>query len=178
MTSPRRTAPTGRPEHLPRAGHVADVLGCALTLADIELTRAGSATPSAPPRGASRWPPGVALLRGTADMYVGLSRVASTAATWPRRPTTCAGPTSSASPPACRSTRTGGGSRWPSCGRPQGDRATALGLLEEAERVYVADFAPQVRPVAAVRARVLAASGQVAEALGVGERPGCRRPTS
>ena len=36
----------------------------------------------------------------------------------------------------------------------QGDVAAALGLLEEAERVYVGDFSPNVRPIAAIRARV------------------------
>ena len=41
-------------------------------------------------------------------------------------------------------------------------------LLDEAERVYVGDFAPNVRPVAAVRARVLAASGR----RGRGAEPG------
>ena len=54
----------------------------------------------------------------------------------------------------------------------QGDTATALGLLDEAERVYVADFAPQVRPVDAVRARVLVARGEVVEALAWASRRG------
>ena len=39
-------------------------------------------------------------------------------------------------------------------GRPR----RALDLLDEAERVYVGDFSPNVRPVPAVRARVLAAA--------------------
>ena len=54
----------------------------------------------------------------------------------------------------------------------EGDTATAVGLLDEAERVYVGDFSPNVRPVAAVRARVLAASGDVAEALAWARRRG------
>ena len=48
----------------------------------------------------------------------------------------------------------------------QGDLDGALHLLDEAQRVYTGDFSPNVRPVPALRARVLAAHGQVGEALG------------
>jgi LuxR family maltose regulon positive regulatory protein len=48
----------------------------------------------------------------------------------------------------------------------QGDLAGALDLVEEAQRVYVGDFTPPVRPVPAVRARVLAAAGDTAGAWG------------
>ena len=47
----------------------------------------------------------------------------------------------------------------------EGDLEGALGLLEEAERVYVGDFSPDVRPVAATRARVLLAAGDLDGAL-------------
>jgi LuxR family maltose regulon positive regulatory protein len=47
----------------------------------------------------------------------------------------------------------------------EGDPATALRLLEEAQRVYVGDYSPNVQPVSAVHARMLAAHGRVAEAL-------------
>ena len=40
----------------------------------------------------------------------------------------------------------------------EGDHEAALGLLAEAERVYVGDFSPNVQPVPATRARVLAAT--------------------
>ena len=48
----------------------------------------------------------------------------------------------------------------------QGDLAGALTLLDDAQRVYLGDFLPNVRPVPALRARVLAAHGKVGEALG------------
>ena len=48
----------------------------------------------------------------------------------------------------------------------QGDLAGALTLLDEAQRVYLGDFSPNVRPVPALRARVLAAQGKVGDALG------------
>ena len=47
----------------------------------------------------------------------------------------------------------------------EGDLDAALELLDEAERVYVGDFSPNVQPVPAVRARVLAARGELAAAL-------------
>ena len=42
----------------------------------------------------------------------------------------------------------------------EGDLDGALDLLDEAERVYVGDFFPNVRPVPALRARVLARAGR------------------
>jgi LuxR family maltose regulon positive regulatory protein len=47
----------------------------------------------------------------------------------------------------------------------RGDVPGALALLEEAQAVYTGDFSPNVRPVPAARARVLAAHGYVDEAL-------------
>jgi LuxR family maltose regulon positive regulatory protein len=47
----------------------------------------------------------------------------------------------------------------------EGDPGAAANLLDEAERVYVGDFNPNTRPVDAVRARVLATSGDVAAGL-------------
>ena len=48
----------------------------------------------------------------------------------------------------------------------EGDLAGALDLLDEAERRYVSDFFPNVRPVPALRARVWIAQGRLGEALG------------
>ena len=45
-----------------------------------------------------------------------------------------------------------------------GDADGALDLLDEAERVYVPDFFPNVRPIAAIKARVLVLEGRLAEA--------------
>jgi LuxR family maltose regulon positive regulatory protein len=45
-----------------------------------------------------------------------------------------------------------------------GDPGGALELLSEAERLYVGDYSPDVRPVAAVKARVLIAQGRLSEA--------------
>ena len=48
----------------------------------------------------------------------------------------------------------------------EGDLDGALDLLNEAERVYVGDFFPNVRPVPALRARAWIAQGRLGEALG------------
>jgi LuxR family maltose regulon positive regulatory protein len=47
----------------------------------------------------------------------------------------------------------------------QGDLEGALALLHEAERRYVGDFFPEVRPVAALKARVWLRQGSVGDAL-------------
>jgi LuxR family maltose regulon positive regulatory protein len=48
----------------------------------------------------------------------------------------------------------------------EGDPAAALDLLHEAERLYVPDHFPNVRPLAALTARVWVAQGRLGEALG------------
>ncbi len=48
----------------------------------------------------------------------------------------------------------------------EGNLAGALDLLNEAERWYVSDFFPNVRPVPALRARVWIGQGRFGEALG------------
>jgi|SRR6266542_922898 len=48
----------------------------------------------------------------------------------------------------------------------RGELDGALDLLDEAERLYVRDFSPNVRPVAALKARVWVAQGRLGEALG------------
>src|SRR5258706_12115140 len=47
----------------------------------------------------------------------------------------------------------------------QGDLDGALELLEEAQRRYVGDFFPNVRPVAALVTRVWVAQGRLGDAL-------------
>ena len=47
----------------------------------------------------------------------------------------------------------------------EGDTASALALLDDAERLYDGDFSPEVRPVAATRARVLLTAGDLDGAL-------------
>jgi LuxR family maltose regulon positive regulatory protein len=155
-----------------RVGHLSDVLGCTVSLVDIELTRGRLGDAERGCREALALVPATTSLRGAADLHVQLSRVAR-----------ARGDLSGAVEQLRRAEELGESAglpqhpyRWrvalAEVRAAQGDTATALGLLEEAERVYVADFAPQVRPVDAVRARVLAASGRVAEALAWASRRG------
>jgi LuxR family maltose regulon positive regulatory protein len=154
---------------LTRAGHLADVLGCSIAMADMELclgrlrdaertfARALELAEANPPAGST-------VMRGTADMLVGLSRVAwyrndlPAAADYLRRSDELGEAASLAQNPY----------RWrvgmARLRAAEGDLPTALGLLDEAERVYVADYSPNVQPVPASRARVLAASGDLVEA--------------
>jgi LuxR family maltose regulon positive regulatory protein len=149
-------------DNLARAGHVADILGCAITLADIEmtegkLTKAQQTLEHALELGTS----GGAPLRGAADMHVGLSRVAREG-----------GNLAGAAEHLRRADELGESAglpqnpyRWRAAmahlRAAEGDTSAAIALLEEAERVYVGDFAPDVRPVAAARARVLIAAGDL-----------------
>ena len=127
------------------------------------------AMPGVPTRTRCGWPRptrSMDLLRGTADMLVGLSQVAlerddlAAATDVPD-----AASTRWASTWVCRRTRTGRGSPAPGLREAEGDLAGAVALLDEAERVYVGDFSPNVRPVPAQRARVLVAQGRLDEAL-------------
>src|SRR5580693_289452 len=69
----------------------------------------------------------------------------------------------------------------------QGNLAGALDLLDEAQRRYVSDFFPNVRPVPALKARVWIAQGRLGDALGWAReqglsadddlRPAPRRPS-
>ena len=154
---------------LTRAGHIADVLGCSIAMADMELRlghlRSAEQTfARALELAAANTPSGAAVMRGTADMLVGLSRVAwyrndlPAVAEYLRRSDELGEAASLAQNPY----------RWrvglARLRAAEDDLSTALGLLDEAERVYVGDYAPNVQPIHATRARVLAARGDLAEA--------------
>jgi LuxR family maltose regulon positive regulatory protein len=60
--------------------------------------------------------------------------------------------------------------RWPLAmarvRHAEGDTGAALAMLDEAERLYLAGYSPDARPVSAMRARVQVAEGDVSAALG------------
>jgi LuxR family transcriptional regulator, maltose regulon positive regulatory protein len=155
-------------EGLHRAGHISDVLGCSITLADIRSTqgRLGEAERIHEDalRLAARHGSGT-VLRGTADMYVGMSQVACERNDLPaavehlRRAAELGEHTWLPQNPY----------RWrvamARVREAEGDLDGALHLLDEAQRVYDGDYSPNVRPVPALRARVLAAQGRLGEAF-------------
>ena len=153
---------------LRRAGHIADTFGCAIALADIRLAqgRLGEAMRTYE-QALQRVPEqGGPVLRGTADMHVGMSEVHR------ERDDLHA-----ASQHLLKSQELGEHTGLPQhryrwrvamarVEQAEGNLAGALDLLNEAERLYVSDFFPNVRPVPALKARVWIAQGRLGEALG------------
>ena len=153
---------------LRRAGHIADTFGCAIALADIRRTqgRLGDAMRTYEQALQRASEQGGPVLRGTADMYVGMSEVHRERDDLP-----------AATQQLLRSQELGEHTGLPQnryrwrvamarIREAEGDLGGALDLLNEAERLYVGDFFPNVRPVPALRARVRVTQGELGEALG------------
>jgi len=152
---------------LEEAGHLSDVTGGALALADIRIAQGRLRDAMA------TYEFGLALVtgpdgvvqRGAADMHVGMSEIlrerndldaAARHLHTSRELGEHAGMPQNAH-------------RWlvamARLRLSEGDLVAALALLDEAEGSYTADFFPDVRPIAAMKARVRVAQGEVAEAL-------------
>ena len=153
---------------LRRAGHIADTFGCAIALADIRRTqgRLGEAMRTYEQALQRASEQGGPVLRGTADMYVGMSEVHRERDDLP-----------AATQQLLRSQELGEHTGLPQnryrwrvamarIREAEGDLGGALDLLNEAEHLYVGDFFPNVRPIPALRARVRVAQGELGEALG------------
>jgi LuxR family maltose regulon positive regulatory protein len=150
-----------------RAGHLADVLGLAITLTDIEIVqgrlRDAMRTYQQALRLAAQQDG--AVLRGTADMHVGMAALHLERGDLPAA-TECLE----------RSRQLGehvglpqNAYRWrivmARVRQTHGDPDGAVELLDDAERVYSGDYSPNVRPVPAMRARVWVAQGRLADAF-------------
>jgi LuxR family transcriptional regulator, maltose regulon positive regulatory protein len=153
---------------LRRAGHIADTFGCAIALADIRLAqgRLGEAMRTYEQALQYASEQGGPVLRGTADMHVGMSEVHRER-----------DDLQAATRQLLRSQELGEHSGLPQnryrwrvamarIRQAEGNLDGALDLLNEAERLYVGDYFPNVRPVPALRARVQVAQGALGEALG------------
>jgi LuxR family maltose regulon positive regulatory protein len=152
-------------DSLYRAGHRSDMIGGSIAMADILLARGrvrdardtyrrglDVAAETDPPR------------RGAADMHIGLCEVLREQGDLDgarRHLVVAEGLGEYAGMPQSRHRR-----RMAAAGvaRSEGDPASAIALLDEAERLYTPDFFPEVRPIAAVRARMQLAAGRVADA--------------
>jgi LuxR family maltose regulon positive regulatory protein len=148
------------------ADHLADVVGGSITLADLRLAQgrlrdAGAVYERELGRATRDGEP---FLRGVADMHVGLADVAY-----------FRGDLAAAETHLAAAERLGeeqGFPRYPYRSRlararlaaAHGELDRALELFGEAERRYVGDFSPDVRPIAAQRVRVLIAHGRLGEA--------------
>ena len=152
-------------DSLQRAGHISDVLGCTIALADIRveqgrLREAKRTYEQALQRATEQGVP-----RGTADMHVGMSELH-------RERNDLHAATQHLLTSQALGEHTGlpqNAYRWrvamARVREARGDLDGALDLLNEAERLYVGDFFPNVRPVSALKARVWLAQGRLDEAL-------------
>ncbi|MCZ2860826.1 LuxR C-terminal-related transcriptional regulator [Blastococcus sp. VKM Ac-2987] len=152
---------------LRRAGHHSDTLGVSIALADIALARGRLREAETVHRSGltAAFRHGGSVLRGAADMYVGLSEVAlerNELAAAREHLAASAALGDGAGLPQNRHRSRLATARLRAAG---GDLDGAVDLLDEAEHVYVGDMFPDVRPIAAVRARMCLARGRVDEAF-------------
>ncbi len=151
---------------LAKADHQSDVIGCSLALADVRRAQGKlSEAMTIYQRGlALATRPGESARRGAADMHVGMSEIFRerddlVAASQHLALGRDLGEENGLPQNPYRSRVSAALIR-----RAEGDPDGALELLDEAARRYEGDFSPDVRPVAAVRARLLIAQGKLAEA--------------
>ncbi len=159
---------------LQQAGHIPDVISGTITLADIRieqgrLQQAMSIYEQALQLAAGQGDP---VMRGTADLYVGMSELHRehnqlTAAMQHLIKSKELGEATGFAPNQYR---------WcvamANVREAQGALDGALELLDQAERVYVRDFFPNLRPVAALKVRVLVEQGRLGEAFGWAQAQG------
>ncbi|HJQ88847.1 MAG TPA: LuxR C-terminal-related transcriptional regulator, partial [Propionibacteriaceae bacterium] len=152
---------------LEKAGYLSDVVGGAITLADLSIAqgrlREAMSTYQRGLRIATGHAPPV--LRGAADMHVGMSQLL-----YERNEL------DAARQHLLTSRELGEHAGLPKnqyrwrvamarIRAAEGDLGAALDLLNEADRLYVSDFSPDVRPVPALRAQVWVAQGRSGDAL-------------
>jgi LuxR family transcriptional regulator, maltose regulon positive regulatory protein len=159
---------------LEKAGHLADVIVGAITLADIRIAQgrlreAMSTYERGLQRAAEQAPP---VLRGAAEMHVGMAELfrerndldaAMQHLLWSKELGEHAGL------PQHRY-------RWcvamARIRQANGDLDGAVNLLDKAERLYVSEYSPNVQPVPALRARAWVVQGRLREAFGWAQEQG------
>ena len=147
------------------AGYLPDVLGCSVALADIQITQGRLHDAAETFESGLRHTAQLPGLRGAADMHAGMSEVLLErndldAAARHLEAVRELGEHAGLPQHAYRWRVTTARLR-----QAQGDLIGALELLEEAEPVYNTDFSPPVRPIAALKARVHLAQGDVPAAI-------------
>jgi len=152
---------------LQKAGYISDAVGGSIALADIRIAqgrlREAMRTYEHALQLATEH--GEPTMRGTADMYVGMSELHREH-----------DDLEDATQHLLRSKEQGEHTGFPQnpyrwrvamarIREAQGDPDGALDLLGEAEILYVSDFFPNVRPIAALKTRIWVAQGRLGEAL-------------
>jgi LuxR family maltose regulon positive regulatory protein len=154
-------------ENVRLAGYISSAIGGAIVLADIQIAQGHLHEAMTTYERALQWAmePGAPVQRGAADMYVGMSalhREHNDLETATQYLLTSQALGELAGMPQ-------NPYRW--CAamarirEAQGDLDGALDLLDQAERLYDANFSPNVRPVATRKTRVWVAQGRLDEAL-------------
>ncbi len=154
-------------ERLQWAGHITDAIGCTLSLADICITqgRLREAMRTYQQGLQLAMAHGGLVLRGAADMHVGVSELYREQ-----------NDLEAATEHLLRSREFGEFTGLPQnryrwrvamarIREAQGEFESALELLGEAEHLYMSDFSPNVRPVAALKIRTYIARGTLVEGL-------------
>lgn len=166
LEAARRMAADGM-ANLQLGGYISPSIGCAITLADIQITQGRLHEAMTTYERGLQWamPPGAPVLPGAADMYVGLSNLDyehNDLATATRRLLTSQSLGVLAGLPQ-------NPYRWRAAmariRAAQGDLVGAVDLLDQAERLYDGNFSPNVRPIATRRIRVWLAQGRLGESL-------------
>ncbi|MFZ0160537.1 MAG: LuxR C-terminal-related transcriptional regulator [Kineosporiaceae bacterium] len=152
---------------LEKAGHLSDVIGCAIAVADIQIAQGRLREAMSTYERGLQMATGAAVpaLRGAADMHVGMSvllRERDDLGAALQHLLTSGDLGEYAGLPQNRYRRRVAMAR---VREAEGDLDGAVDLLDDAQRVYVGDFSPDVRPIAASRARVRVAQGRWGEAL-------------
>ncbi|WP_138756881.1 LuxR C-terminal-related transcriptional regulator [Modestobacter altitudinis] len=153
--------------HLERAGHLSDVAGCTIALADIRIAQGRLRDAMSTLERVLRLvtPETGPVLRGAADLHVALAGVLIER-----------GDLEAARGHLTTSRELGEHAGLPQTpyrwlvamarmAEAEGDLDGALAPLDEAQFRYAGDYFPDVRPVAAVRARLLARHGRWADVL-------------
>ncbi|MFN8597867.1 MAG: LuxR C-terminal-related transcriptional regulator [Anaerolineae bacterium] len=166
LEAARRMAADGM-ANLQLGGYISPSIGCAITLADIQITQGRLREAMTTYEQGLQWamPPGAPVLPGAADMYVGMSNLDyehNDLTTATQRLLTSQSLGVLAGLPQ-------NPYRWRAAmariQMAQGDLAGALDLLDQAERLYDGNFSPNVRPIATRRIRVWLAQGRLNDAL-------------
>jgi LuxR family maltose regulon positive regulatory protein len=152
---------------LHKAGNIADAINGTITLAALRMTqgRLHEAMRTYEHALQLATAQDVGILRGTADLYVGMSELHRERNDLP-----------AATQLLLRSKELSEHTGFPQnryrwhiamarIREAAGDLDGALVLLDEAERLYMSDFSPNVRPIAALKTRVWLAQGRLGEAL-------------
>jgi LuxR family maltose regulon positive regulatory protein len=151
---------------LQKAGHIADLSGCAIAMADIRITQGRLRDAMSTFERVLRLlgEGGAQVVRGAADMHVGMSELLCewndlAAAQQHLRRSSDLGEHLGLPQNLYRSRVVAARIR-----EAEGDLGAALDLLDEADRVYLGDYFPNVRPIAARRARLWIVQGRLGEA--------------